>query len=71
MSTADSAANVVNTWFSERLASGALARDTPAYNQVVSALPDLISRLASPSVPDPVAESAPDEAEASVQSGPA
>jgi hypothetical protein len=46
MSTADSAANVVNTWFSERLASGALARDTPAYNQVVSALPDLISRLA-------------------------
>lgn len=71
MSTADSAANVVNTWFSERLASGALARDTPAYNQVVSALPDLISRLAPPSVPDTVAESAPDEAEAFVQSGPA
>jgi hypothetical protein len=46
MSTADSVANVVNTWFSERLASGPLARDTPAYNQVVSALPDLISRLA-------------------------
>jgi hypothetical protein len=70
MSTADSAANVVNTWFSERLASGALARDTPAYNQVVSALPDLISRLA-PLLFRIRWRKVPGEAEASVQSGPA
>lgn len=40
-----SKAPIVKAWFSERLASGALARDTEAYNQVVAAMPDLISRI--------------------------
>lgn len=40
-----SIADTVNTWFTERLANGPLARDTEAYNQAVSALPDLIERL--------------------------
>jgi hypothetical protein len=54
MSTADRA-NVVNTWFSERLASGVLARDTPAYNQVVC--PSRSDQPpCPPSVPDPVAK---------------
>ena len=40
--------DIVNDWFRERLACGALARDTEAYNQVAAALPDLIGRLAPP-----------------------
>ena len=44
MSTADT----VNDWFRERCANGALGRDTEAYNQVVTALPDLIARLDPP-----------------------
>jgi hypothetical protein len=38
-------ADVVNTWFRERLSSGPLARDTAAYNQVNGARLDLIARL--------------------------
>jgi hypothetical protein len=38
-------ADIVNAWFKERLANGAIARDTAAYNQAHAALPDLISRL--------------------------
>ena len=38
-------ADLVNDWFRERLASGALARNTEAYNQVSGALPGLIALL--------------------------
>lgn len=41
---------IVNNWFRDRIANGAVARDTEAYNQVAEALPDLIERLA-PAVP--------------------
>ncbi|CAN5577077.1 hypothetical protein BH10PSE14_BH10PSE14_06750 [soil metagenome] len=51
MSTAD----IVNTWFAERVACGAIARDTEAYNQAVAALPDLIERLAEPASADAAA----------------
>lgn len=37
---------IVNEWFREKLACGPLARDTEALNQVHSALPALIARLA-------------------------
>lgn len=47
-----SIADIVNSWFSERLAAGAVARDTDAYNQVTAALPDLIARLTPPSAQD-------------------
>ena len=47
--------DIVNSWFRDRIASGAVARDTEAYNQVHAALPDLIGRLA----PAADAESAP------------
>lgn len=40
-----SSRSIVDTWFRERLAGGPVARDTPAYNQVRDALPDLIARL--------------------------
>lgn len=40
-----SIADTVNSWFAQRLACGALARDTEAYNQAHAALPDLIARL--------------------------
>jgi hypothetical protein len=62
-----SRADTVNTWFRERLATGALARDTPAYNQVAAALPDLIGRL---TVVDPAiqtAHAALQEADAALQ----
>lgn len=43
-----SKADIVNSWFTQRLGcSGPLARDTEAYNQVVGALPDLIGQLDS------------------------
>ena len=50
MTTAD----IVNSWFSDRLANGALARNTEAYNQAHAALPDLIARLTgdAPAAPD-------------------
>ena len=44
-----SIADIVNTWARERLATGAIARDTDAYNQVFSAVPDLITMLESAS----------------------
>lgn len=44
MATTDTS-DIVNGWFTDRLAGGPLARDTLAYNQVVNALPDLIERL--------------------------
>ena len=48
-----SIADIVNTWFTENCAGGPLARDTEAYNQVVTALPDLTARLtaAAPEAP--------------------
>lgn len=49
MATAD----IVNTWFRERLANGPIARDTPAYNQLFEALPDLVSRLDAAAAPAP------------------
>lgn len=50
-------ADTVNGWFAERLQGGPLARDTEAYNQVVSALPDLIARLTpAPSAPSPTSD---------------
>jgi hypothetical protein len=42
-------ADTVNTWFRERLATGAIARNTEAYNQAHDAIPDLIARLDPPS----------------------
>ncbi|MDE1914741.1 MAG: hypothetical protein KGJ57_17420 [Sphingomonadales bacterium] len=45
-------ADTVNSWFRERLATGAIARSTEAYNQAVAALPDLIARL-TPADPAP------------------
>lgn len=50
-----SVADIVNTWFAEKCACGALARDTEAYNQVAAALPDLIARL-SPAAPEAPAD---------------
>ena len=47
MSTAD----IVNTWVNDACNGGPLARDTEAYNQVVSALPDLIARLEAAAAP--------------------
>ena len=52
-------AEIVRAWFAERLASGPLARDTDAYNQVFNALPDLIAALDPPApavdpAPEPV-----------------
>ncbi len=44
--------DIINTWFTEKCACGALARDTEAYNQVVTALPDLIARLSPSESPD-------------------
>lgn len=44
--------DIVKTWFTENCAGGPLARDTEAYNQVVGALPDLISRLTPPAPAD-------------------
>jgi len=38
-------ADTVNNWFRERLSGGPIAQHTPAYNQLVEALPDLITRL--------------------------
>jgi hypothetical protein len=48
-----SVTDIVNTWFTENCGGGPLARDTEAYNQVVTALPDLIARLAAASAPAP------------------
>lgn len=47
-----SVADIVNTWFIENCAGGPLARNTEAYNQVVTALPDLIARLTPPAPAD-------------------
>lgn len=44
-------ADIVNAWFRERLSSGPIARNTEAYNQLVGALPDLISRLEAADAP--------------------
>jgi hypothetical protein len=43
--------DTVNEWFRTRLASGPVARDTEAYNQVVGALPALIAQLDPAEVP--------------------
>jgi hypothetical protein len=47
--------DTVNEWFRQRLATGALGRDTEAYNQVVAALPELIEQLEPGADPAPVA----------------
>lgn len=36
---------VVQGWFTDKIAGGAIARDTEAYNQAMQARPDLIARL--------------------------
>lgn len=46
-------ADIVNTWFRDTCTNGPLARDTEAYNQVVTALPDLIARLGDQPSPAP------------------
>ena len=46
----------VNAWFGERIATGAIARDTDAYNQAFAALDDLITRLDPSDVPSAPAE---------------
>ncbi len=51
--------DTVNTWFAERLATGAIARNTEAYNQAVAALPDLIARLGGTTSNDAPAAPAP------------
>ena len=55
-------ADTVNTWFAERIACGAIARDTEAYNQALAAKNDLIALLDP--TPEPAPEPAP-EAETS------
>lgn len=47
--------DIVNTWFTESCGGGPLARDTEAYNQVVTALPDLIARLTAAAAASPAA----------------
>lgn len=44
-------ADVVNTWAAERLAGGDIGRHTPAYNQAMAAVPDLIARLEANAAP--------------------
>jgi hypothetical protein len=54
-------ADIVNSWFAARISSGAVGRNTEAYNQVVEALPDLIASLdgaAAPVTPASAATSA-------------
>jgi hypothetical protein len=46
--------DTVNNWFGQRLACGALARDTEAYNQVAAALPELIAQLDPTDAPAPI-----------------
>ena len=47
MNTAD----IVNSWFREKLAGGPLAQNTEAYNQAREALPVLIERLETATAP--------------------
>ena len=54
--------DTVFAWFNDRLANGAIARDTEAYNQAFTALNDLVARLDPPApepTPEPPADSAP------------
>ena len=51
-----SLADTINTWFAERIACGAIARDTDAYNQARVAKNDLIALL-DPPAPAPATES--------------
>ena len=36
---------VVDQWFSTKVKCGAIARNTPAFNQAFEAIPDLVARL--------------------------
>lgn len=54
-----STADHVNSWFRDTCTNGPLARDTEAYNQVVTALPDLIARLDAAAAPAPAEEAPP------------
>ena len=47
VATTPATADIVNEWFRERIATGAIGRHTEAYNQASAALPDLIARLAA------------------------
>lgn len=72
MTTPRTIPETVHAWFGERLANGAIARNTEAYNQAVAALPDLIARLdpeaALPTpTPTPDAEQDPAPAADSIQ----
>ncbi len=51
-------ADTVNAWFAARLACGAIARDTDAYNQALAALPDLVARLTGTPAEQAAADSA-------------
>lgn len=62
-------AEIVNTWFHERLGVWPLAGHTEAYNQVAEALPDLIARL-DPTAPAPDAAGANDPAPSAPDSEP-
>jgi hypothetical protein len=64
--------DIVDAWFRERLGGGPVARDTPAYNQVRDALPDLIARLdaAQPAPAPPKTAKAPKVAVAAAQEDP-
>lgn len=44
---AESITDTVNAWFSDRIAIGAVARNTEAYNQAYAARADLIGRLSA------------------------
>ena len=48
-------ADIVDTWFAQRLACGPVAHNTEAYNQVTAALPDLIAALSPAAAPAPAA----------------
>lgn len=52
-------ADTVNSWFRDRLSSGPIARDTEAYNQLVEALPDLVTRLTPAPAATQVADATP------------
>jgi len=49
-------ADLINTWFAERIACGAIGRDTDAYNQALAAKNDLIALL-DPPAPAPATNS--------------
>lgn len=49
-------ADTVNAWFSDKIATGDIALDTPAYNQAFAARSDLIERLDAGAAETPPAD---------------